>query len=186
MKNRNQLLSKFLQMLVDEWGYEQVAAELVRTDQRPSRPSHPRNPRASRSPKDKKILSPSEQVEKALLDPTRKQLLVQIARRYEQREFLPSVAAVTEFLMMMGADPGHLKDRLHAFRVLLRALLQLSAERLTQLANSSLHAGPSRLGPISEAIAAAGEHLPRRSPDPAPTKGSKYDEEKLTENWERN
>ena len=92
---------------------------------------------------------------------------MQIARRYEQKQFLPSVAAVTEFLTMMGADPGHLKDRIQAFRVLLKVLLQLSTERLTQLTNSSLHAGPSQLGPISEAIAAAGEHLPRRSQDPA-------------------
>jgi hypothetical protein len=163
MKNRKQLLSKFLQMLVDEWGYERVAAELARIDQNPSGLPPLRSRRATRSPRDKRNLTPSEQVEKALLDPTRKQLLRQIANRYEQKQFLPSVAAVTEFLTMMGADPGHLKDRVQSFRVLLRVLLELPAERLTQLTNSSLHSGPSQLGPISEAIAAAGEHLPRRS-----------------------
>jgi hypothetical protein len=179
MMNRKGLLNRLLRMLVDEWGYEQVAEELRRTDRVPDGSDQLRIPSTARSPKQKTILSPSEQVEKALLDPTRKQLLLQIARRYEQKQFLPSVAAVTEFLTMMGDDPGQLKDRVQAFRVLLRALLQLSADRLTQLTNSSLHSGPSQLGPISAAIAAAGEHLPRRSQEPTSTKESKYNEEKI-------
>ncbi len=39
--------------------------------------------------------------------------------------------------------------------------MQLPVVRLQQLAQTALHSGPSELGPLSDAIAAAGERLPR-------------------------
>jgi hypothetical protein len=76
--------------------------------------------------------------------------------------FLPSVADVREFLIMMGTRPIGMKDRTQAFRVLLESLTQLPIARLQQLAQTSLHSGPSELGPISDAITIAGERLPRQ------------------------
>jgi hypothetical protein len=88
--------------------------------------------------------------------------LLQLAERYDQKQFLPSVADVREFLIMMGERPVGMKDRQEAFRVLLQSLMRLPVERLQQFVRTALHSGPSELGPLSDAIAAAGERLPRQ------------------------
>jgi hypothetical protein len=161
MDNRKRLLGKILQTLVEEWGYENVALELSHTNRHSLRRSI--EPHESARSSDRKKPTPTEQVERALLDPQRREPLLQLAKRYEVKQFLPNVAAAREFLAMLGEFPGQIKDRDHAFRVLLRCLLQLPMERLRQITDSSLYSGPSQLGPISDAIAAAGQHLPRRS-----------------------
>jgi DNA-binding transcriptional ArsR family regulator len=163
MDNRKRLLGKLLQTLVEEWGYENVALELSHTNRYSLRRSIESHASSSARSSDRKKPAPTEQVEKALLDPQRKELLLQLAKRYEEKQFLPNVAAAREFLTMLGEFPGQIKDRDHSFRVLLRCLLQLPMERLRQITDSSLYSGPSQLGPISDAIAAAGQHLPRRS-----------------------
>jgi hypothetical protein len=88
--------------------------------------------------------------------------LLQLATRYDNKQFLPSVADVREFLIMIGERPTGMKDRQEAFRVLVRTLAQLPIDRLRQLTRTALHAGPAQLGPLSDAIAVAGGRLPRQ------------------------
>lgn len=59
-----------------------------------------------------------------------------------------------------------MKNRQDSFRNLLQVLLKLPPERLRKVADAASHAGPAQLGPISDAIAAAVESLPRRNHDP--------------------
>ena len=54
-----------------------------------------------------------------------------------------------------------MKDRFDAFRRLLKPLSALPLEQLERIASSALHSGPSRLGPLSDAISAAAASLPR-------------------------
>lgn len=180
MGNHNGILSKVLEALVEEWGYERVALELSHAGEwsrdKTERSGVPANAHQS---KPKARLRPTEQVERVPLDPARKEAVLRLAERYERRQFLPSVGAVREFLTMMGHTPKPMKDRDQAFRILLRSLLQLPTDRLNQFLSSSLHSGPSQLGPISEAIAAAGEHLPR-GPLQAHSETSGHSEEERT------
>jgi hypothetical protein len=160
MKSRKALLTKLLQTLVDEWGYEDVATALASTNGALS----DRHAEGSTSPSSKKRvrLSATEQIERAALEGEQKELLLQLAVRYDRKLFLPSVADVREFLIMMGTRPIGMKDRTQAFRVLLESLMRLPIARLQQLAQTALHSGPSELGPISDAITLAGERLPRQ------------------------
>jgi hypothetical protein len=50
---------------------------------------------------------------------------LQLAVRYDSKQFLPSVADVRELLIMLGERPAGLKDRNDAFRILLGSLTQL-------------------------------------------------------------
>jgi hypothetical protein len=163
MKSRNALLIKLLQTLVDEWGHEEVASALASTA---ASSNDPLLGRAESSQVRKKKAKPSatEQVARAALGGEEGEALLQLATRYDQKLFLPSPADVREFLIMMGERPIAMKDRSEAFRVLLRSLVQLPVERLQRLAQTALHSGPSELGPLSDAIAAAGERLPRQRP----------------------
>src|SRR5206468_2862492 len=99
------------------------------------------------------------------------ELLLQLAVRYDNKQFLPTVPDVREFLLMIGVEPEYMKDRKDAFRVLLRSLTALSLERLQQISNASRHSGPSQLGPLSDAIAAVGDRLPRGREAQAGTQG---------------
>jgi hypothetical protein len=163
MKSRKALLTKLLQTLVDEWGYEDVATALAGTNGDLSDPLVRRAEGPTPQPSKKRVrLSATEQIERGALEGEQKELLLQLALRYDQKLFLPSVADVREFLIMMGTRPIGMKDRTQAFRVLLESLMQLPVERLRQLAQTALHSGPSELGPISDAITIAGERLPRQ------------------------
>jgi hypothetical protein len=87
--------------------------------------------------------------------------MLELALRFDQRQFLPNLSDVREFLIMMGERPAAMKDRAEAFRLLLKALSVLPPERVARLANSAIHSGPSQLGPLSDAIAGAAASLPR-------------------------
>ncbi len=162
MKTPETLLNRLLQALVDEWGHEKVAAVLARTAVSPGDPAEHPPISKLRPPGKGPRPSATEQIERAALEGEQKDALLQLAVRYDRKQFLPSAADVREFLIMMGERPIDMKDRKEAFRILLRSLLQLPNERLEQLASSALHSGPSQLGPLSDAIAAAGERLPRQ------------------------
>src|SRR5664279_2898006 len=114
MKSRKTLLNTLLQLLVDEWGYEQVAAGLASAHR-----SINRAPDAQSTPskvREKRVKPGAiEQVQGTVLEREQKELLLQLAARYEQKLFLPSVADVREFLIMMGERPVDMKDRKEAF-----------------------------------------------------------------------
>jgi hypothetical protein len=163
MKSHRALLNKLLQTLVDEWGHEEVAAALAGTAIVPSHSLTRRTSSSKPRPSGEKIrLSATAQIERTALEGEQKEALLRLAERYDRKQFLPSVADVREFLIMMGERPIGMKDRQEAFRVLLQSLMRLPGERLQQLARTALHSGPSELGPLSDAIAAAGERLPRQ------------------------
>jgi hypothetical protein len=165
MKGRKILLSNLLHALVQEWGKREVedalaqlsnAADLTEAHRLGSSVS--RGARRSRSVTKSLAI---EQVARAQLPEAQEVALLELARRFDHKQFLPSTADVREFLIMMGERPGAIKDRSQAFRRLLEALTRLPPEQLEWLANSALHSGPSQLGPLSDAISAAGASLPR-------------------------
>lgn len=165
MTSRNALLNRLLRTLVQEWGHREVEAALRRLSEEEGRADAHRpttdGPEASRRTRTATKLPASEQVARAHLPKPQEAAMLELAIRFDQRQFLPSLSDVREFLVMMGERPGAMKDRSEAFRRLLKALSALPPERLERLANSALHSGPSQLGPLSDAIAAAAASLPR-------------------------
>lgn len=162
MKDQRPLLRKILRALVDEWGYEEVSKALGgakhsspdSTIEAAKKNNHHRATERAR-------LSATAQIERAELEGEKRQALSRLAERYDQKRFLPTVADVREFLTMMDQRPAPMKDRQEAFRTLLRALMCLPLERLKQLVHTEQYSGPAELGPLSDAIAAAGRQLPR-------------------------
>jgi len=162
MKSHQALLKRLVQALVDEWGYEEVTTALAGTTQSAVDASAPYRPKGLPARRNGRP-SATAQVERAALEGEQRDALLELAASYDSKQFLPSVAHVREFLLMMGDRPSSgMKDRSIAFRSLLQRLIQLPADRLRQIATSALHSGPAELGPLSDAIATVGERLPRR------------------------
>jgi hypothetical protein len=166
MTSRKSLLKSLLRTLVEEWGHKAVEDALTqdsdsagRTDAHLHASGRPEGIQRRRSAT--KLLA-IEQVARAQFPKTQEVALRELAMRFDRKQFLPTVSDVREFLVMMGEQPGAMKDRAEAFRRLLKALSGLPPERLERLANSALHSGPSQLGPLSDAISAAAVTLPRR------------------------
>lgn len=166
MKSRKILLSNLLKPLLDEWGPDEVRAALDRLVMKLDREGR-RSYGADKSQSERSARPTAiNLVERLDLENDRKRPLKVLAARFDEKDFLPSTADVREFIIMAGERPPTMKNRQESFRNLLRVLLRFSPERLQQIAEAASHAGPAQLGPISDAIAAAGERLPRRNHDP--------------------
>ena len=159
---KKSVLTDILRALVKEWGKEEVAFTLsnLANENDFSNRSDFREQSFRRSRNDLKTAV--AQVERAkIVDPVRNQLL-DLAHRYDRSEFLPSTSDARELLFMIGIQPGPMKDRSQAFRRLLDALLPLSPEKIEQIARAGRHSGPSRLGPLSDAISDAAKAIVER------------------------
>lgn len=162
MRDNRTLLTNLLQTLVREWGAEEVERALkeVSTPHRRAGYYYSSRPDSAVKPRRKPLAV--EQVQRVHLPNAQKSALGELAVRFDHREFLPTNSNVREFLAVVGATPKPVKDRSDAFRQILRVLSGFSVERLQKLARSQAHSGPAQLGPLSEAISAAAQSLPRQ------------------------
>jgi hypothetical protein len=193
MVAQHRLLRGLLTALVEEWGHKHVASALAQLEDQTRDSDRPKPVSASglKSAKARKITA-LEQVARAATPDQHAEVLETIASRFDNRTFLPSPLDIREFLLVMGERPTAIKDRSDAFRLILRKLVTLTPERLLEVANSPLHSGPSRLGPLSDAISAAAASLPRHrehthqrthdNADLLPKEGGVADDERESDN----
>ncbi len=163
MPNSKTLLLNLVNALVREWGADEVLRALSQLSASDKNGLLSERGMASRQ---KRLLSAVDQIEQSDLAEAQKAALRDIAELFDRKLFLPNTADVREFLIMASHRPGAIKNRSDAFRLLLKALKSFSSDQLERLAKTSRHAGPSRLGPLSDAISDVGSSLPRhREPD---------------------
>jgi hypothetical protein len=165
MTTRKNLLNNLLKPILDEWGEDEVRSSLekllMKSDGERTKLYDGPKSHADQARK----LTAVHAVERLVLDDTRKKALSLIAARFDEKDFLRSTADVRQFIIMAGERPPPMKNRQDSFRILLGVLLRLSADHLQQISNVASHAGPAQLGPISDAISAAGERIPRWTGD---------------------
>lgn len=161
MANHKALLHRLMETIVDEWGGNEAETALSKVMETRGGRGQRANNTETRA---RQRVRPSaiELVERSEIHDEKREPLLMLADRFDRKEFLPSVADVREFIIMTGERPVTMKDRTEAFRVLLRYLSRLPVDRLQIIAQAASHAGPAQLGPISDAISAAGERLSRR------------------------
>ena len=170
-------LGRLMRMLVDEWGYAAVEDALAQiSDTHRDKGSSVLQDRwAGISPsRAERRIKPSavEQVSRLSIPDRERQSLLVLAKKFDQRSFLPKVIDIREFLAMRGEEHRGVKDRLDGFRVLLRWLSQLPSDKLEEIANSGRYSGPAQLGPLSDAIKSTGEAIRRQDGVPQPEKKS--------------
>lgn len=116
------------------------------------KPPNGQNPAGDKSKKRHK-LSAIERVRNLVDLPEEKGLrIIEIAKRFDDKAFLPSIADVRDFLAMYGVANFNEKDRLNSFGKVLPVLQGMSLQELDVLTSGYAHLGASELGPLSAAI----------------------------------
>src|ERR1700730_5196322 len=110
---RRTSLAKFVQLLVDEWSYDEVYKALLELSQ-PDKPRY-----LDKKPRSQKP-SAVEQVERSSFPDDVRQHLTKIAQKFDQKQFLPTIGDIKHFLAMSGTRyTGTAKHRTDIFRYLL-------------------------------------------------------------------
>ena len=158
-KSKSRLLMSLLAPLLQEWGYDSVRqclAELLagQVEEDLSHAAHKRKPAKAHHG-----LSAVEIVERLDATADQKRPLHVLAARFDAKTFLPTASDARHFLEMRGQDPSPIKQRQDAFRKVLDVLLSMADDELMLLEAPGTYAGPTQLGPLSDAIKATSAEI---------------------------
>lgn len=158
--NTEHLLDDLLLALVSRWGHDTVRARLdkIEVAQTGQSVSHQSNAKRHRR------LSALEYVEKNIKFPgIRRDLLLELASRFDQKKFLPTVGDVRNFLGPTTLNWKSIKIRDAVIPTIIAALQSLSDDKLQMMVHGSSYGGPSTLGPLADAIKERGAGMRSRS-----------------------
>lgn len=150
-------LTEALRSLVREYGIEEVSRSLGEvglaepTSDAPTGVSRADDATtAVRRPRRK--ATAREQVGKMDLSDDKASAVVELARRFEEKTFLPTFGDIRHFCHTFGIDEPASKSRGSAIPRVFRAIVAMEAEDIQRMLDDGMFSGPSRLGPIADAI----------------------------------
>lgn len=156
------LLRSLLGVLVDEWGVEAVRDHLDELSRRrpPSgeKDGEGEYNNVGRVNRTTVKSTASTMAAKVSLPPVQKQLLLLLAARYDNKQFLPTSGDIRYFFEVHGEVVPPVKQRSEAFRRILRLMSSMPESALRKLIDSDIHSGPSSLAPLSDAMRSVGAH----------------------------
>ena len=148
-----------LRSMVTEYGIECVHESLreieseeshtVRSSQNAKTRSRRHVTEASnRSPR----ITALEYVGKMALSPKKMPSVVELAARFEEKSFLPSFRDIANFCQIYGIDEPASKSRSSALPRLFKFIASMETDDINRIIYEGQFSGPSRLGPIADAI----------------------------------
>ena len=152
-------LKDTLRSMVHEYGYEQVDRSLrevgtsvgrakgLRASAKTSAKGAPASATKGRG----KVTAP-EYVAKMDVSAEKAPALVELARRFDEKSFLPSFGDVSFFCLNYRIEEPLSKSRDSAIPRVFKSLAAMDAGELQRILDLGLFSGPSRLGPIADAI----------------------------------
>lgn len=161
--NRDEILRGLLQTLLDGWGKSAVQAALDTLETPVQGDKRKRGER----PVDNNARGAEALVAEMDLSPEHRNLLSDLARRFDEGRAFPTPGDIRSFLLSHQQDATELKSRVQAFKRMLPILSRMSPKGLERLIARSHHSGPADLGEISDAIRGAGEDLRGKLPEEA-------------------
>ena len=112
--------------------------------------------------------SAAEYVARRELTPTASQtrLLARAARAFDERAFLPTLDEVRRFGNTYGMKPLRARSRSTVIPRVFQFLASMDPAEVVKILDDELFAGPTRLGPISDAIHRRAQELREIHPPP--------------------
>jgi len=151
------LLRSLLSVLVDAWGYSAVRDCLDALHSSDEARSVEASRGADKRSKKAEKPTASSLAAKLSLPPEQKRLIQSLAERYDSKLFLPTAGDIRYFFEIHGETPPSSKQRNEIFRRVLKLLSAMQEGTLQKIIEDDAHSGPSRLGPLSEAMRSVGE-----------------------------
>ena len=145
--------------IVDEHGVEWVREslrEFESVERRPARYSRDSTSANGSSKSGKTRSRPrstaTEYVAKMTLQPEAATAVAELANRFEKKTFLPTFGYIDKFCGIYGIDVPASRSRASAIPRVFKFLASMDADDVQKLVDRRMFSGPSRLGPIADAI----------------------------------
>lgn len=149
-----------LRALVREHGLDQVSRSLDEIDTNPgddpkkaeSTDDHPRELPGVKKNRKKRNVNALERVAKMELSQEKTAAVVELARRFDEKSFMPTFGDIAHFCRLYNVDEPSSKSRASAIPRIFKAIAAMEVEDIQRILDYGMFSGPSRLGPIADAI----------------------------------
>ncbi len=117
----------------------------------------------TRTRRDAQARSAPEYVAKMDFIAERRPAMSELAKRFHEKTFLPSFGDVRRFCESYGIDAPASNSRAGAIPRVFKFMATMDRDEIQRIVDYQLFSGPSRLGPIAEAIRANGRAAASRA-----------------------
>ena len=148
-----------LRSMVRRYGFEQVnesLQEIGNSEYYPEdskyRAIPPAKPVDAQANKRNPRITAPQYVTKMDLPPEKKEPVIELARRFDHKAFLPTAGDIANFCQVYRLDEPVSKSRVNAIPRVFKFIASMEADEIRRILNEGMFSGPSRLGPIADAI----------------------------------
>ena len=152
-------LDAALRAIILQYGFERVertlrrihSSFLARAKNEPLSGHRPEPKAKTVRPPRPKVTAPAY-VSKLQIPADMHPLLAELAQRFDDRTFLPTMGDIRNFCLIYGIDQPASTSRMSAIPRIFERLSQLTPAEIQSMLRANSFSGPSRLGPIADAI----------------------------------
>ena len=156
-------LKDTLRLMVQQYGFEQVdrsLREIHLADRQLKRSKQARvsadNDKATMPEKNRAKVNAPEYVSKMELSSEKEPIVVELAKRFENKAFLPTFGDIRNFCQIYGIDEPASKSRVSAIPRVFKFITAMETGEIQKILDAGMFSGPSRLAPIADAIRRSG------------------------------
>ena len=142
-------LESVLRSMVQRYGFEQVNESLQEIGTSKSSPSLLADAQANKRPP---RITALQYVAKMDLSPDKKAPVIELARRFDHKAFLPTTGDIVNFCQVYRLNKPASKSRASAIPRVFKYVASMDAGGIQKILDEGMFSGPSRLGPIADAI----------------------------------
>ena len=158
-----------LRALVQEHGIDQVSRSLdeigTTFDGRPEKvelaADHPDQSAGVKKGRKKRSATALERVVKMDLSQEKAEAVGELARKYDEKSFMPTFGDIAHFCHLYDVDEPSSKSRASAIPRVFETIAAMELEDIQRMLDYGMFSGPSRLGPIADAIGRNGRSSAR-------------------------
>ena len=148
-----------LRSMINQYGFQQVDQSLreIRVSDRQledsKRHKTSSNVRRVRKPRKRQTkVTAQGYVNKMELPSEKKPVMMELAKRFQEKSFLPAFGDIRNFCQIYGIDEPASKSRASAIPRVFRFLVAMETNEVQRILDNGMFSGPSQLGPIADAI----------------------------------
>ena len=97
-------------------------------------------------------MSATDYVAKLGLPLDNQAIVVELARRFESKDFLPTFGDIANFCRTNGLETPKSRTRASAVPRIFKHMAAMDSSRVQAILDAGMYSGPSKLGPIADAI----------------------------------